>query len=449
MKRDSFASSFGILVALAGSAVGLGNLWRFPYLVGNSGGAAFIVIYLAIVIFLALPIMYSEILLGRKAQANIIGGFDTLAPKSKWGIVGVLCMICTIMIISFYSVVGGWTIDYLVKSIGFSFTSAGAEVDGMFQKTVGSVWRPLFYMLLFVGLSAFIVISGIKNGIEKFSKIMMPVLFVLVILIAVRSVTLPNSSAGIAFLFKPDFSKISAGTFLDALGQAFFSLSIGCGTVFTYGSYIKSNENLVKISIQTAGLDTFFAIIAGVAIMPAVFAFGISPGEGPGLVFITLPHIFAQMPLGGLVAILFFFVLFIAAITSAISLIEVVVAFVIERFNMKRGKAVCIVSALIAFLAVFCSLSQSVLADVKIFGNNIFDLFDKTSANILMPLGALCFVLFAGWRLKKPEFMSELTNEGELKFAKGFKTYIYFSVRYLAPLVVSIILVSCLLSLIT
>ncbi len=442
MKRDGFASSFGILVALAGSAVGLGNLWRFPYLVGTSGGAAFIIIYLAIVFILALPIMYSEFILGRRSQSNVFGGFKKLAPGSRWGIVGIISLLCSAMILSFYSVVGGWTIDYLVKAIGFEFTSNTAALDGMFEKTVTSSWQPLVYMLVFVALSGLILLSGVKDGIEKYSKILMPMLFVMVVIVAIRSITLPNAGGGIDFLFKPDFSKVTANTFLDALGQAFFSLSIGSGMVFTYGSYVKRKENIVGLSIKTSLMDTAFALIASLAIMPAVFAFGISPSQGPGLVFVTLPYVFAQIPLGSVLAILFFFIVFIAAITSSISLLEVIVAYLIEELNFKRRNAVLGSVLLIVFFGVFCSLSQGTLSDFKILGYNIFDLFDKTSANILMPLGAFLFVFYAGWKLKKEDFTDELTSGGLHKFSPFMFNFIYWSVKYLAPIVVAVILIS-------
>ncbi len=442
MKRDGFASSFGILVALAGSAVGLGNLWRFPYLVGTNGGAAFIIIYLAIVFILALPIMYSEFILGRRAQSNVFGGFKKLAPGSKWSIVGIICLLCTLMIISFYSVVGGWTIDYLVKAVSFKFTSDTAVLGGMFEKTVTSSWQPLVFMCIFCVLSGFILLAGVKDGIEKYSKILMPMLFVMVVIVAIRSLTLPNAGLGINFLFKPDFSKVTANTFLDALGQAFFSLSIGSGMVFTYGSYVKRHENIPGLSIKTSLMDTTFALIAGMAIMPAVFAFGISPSQGPGLVFVTLPYVFAQIPLGSILAILFFFVVFIAAITSAISLLEVIVAYLIEELNFKRITAVLTAVGLTVFFGVFCSLSQGVLSDFKIFGFNVFDLFDKTSANILMPLGAFLFVFYAGWRLKKEDFADELTSGGLHKFSPFLFNYIYWSIKYLAPVVVAVILIS-------
>ncbi|MBR4088013.1 MAG: sodium-dependent transporter, partial [Bacteroidales bacterium] len=277
-KRDGFASSFGVLVAMAGSAVGLGNLWRFPYLVGTNGGAAFIIIYLAIVFVLAMPIMYSEFVIGRRAQSNVYGAFRKLAPGSGWGIIGAMAILCCILVVSFYSVVGGWTIDYLFKGLTLQFTSDSEALGSMFENTVTANWRPLLFMILFVGSAGAILLSGVKDGIEKYSKVLMPLLFVMVIVIAVRSVTLPGAGAGIDFLFKPNWSAVTANTFLDALGQAFFSLSVGFGIIFTYASYVKKEENLISMSVQTATADTLFTIIAGIAIMPAVFAFGIEPG---------------------------------------------------------------------------------------------------------------------------------------------------------------------------
>jgi len=439
-KRDSFASSFGVLVAMAGSAVGLGNLWRFPYLVGTNGGAAFIIIYLAIVFLLALPIMYAEFVVGRRAQSNVYGAFKKLAPGSKWGIIGVMAIICCILIVSFYSVVGGWTIDYLVKAVMGEFSSGSEGFDGLFAQTVSSNYRPLLFMLLFVGTSATVLLAGVKDGIEKYSKVLMPLLFLMVIIIAVRSVTLPGAGEGLDFLFKPDFSKVTAGTVLDALGQAFFSLSVGFGIIFTYASYVNRDENLIKMSAQTATADTLFAIIAGIAIMPAVFAFGIEPGQGPGLVFVTLPYVFAQLPLGSVLAAIFFFVLYVAALTSAISLLEVAVAYVIEEFKISRRAAVLTVVAIVLFLGTFCSLSQGLLGDVKILGNNIFDLFDKTTANILIPLGALLIVLFAGWRMKREDFMDEITSGGKHRINPVYLKVVIFSVRYLAPIIIAVIM---------
>lgn len=439
--RDGFASSFGVLVAMAGSAVGLGNLWRFPYLVGTNGGAAFIVIYLAIVFLLAIPIMYAEFVIGRRAQTDVFGAFKKLAPGSKWGIIGIISIVCCTIILGFYVVVGGWTIDYMVKACMQQFSSANADFTQMFASSVQSSYSPLIYMLVFTLLSGGVLLAGVKDGIEKYSKILMPALFIIVVILAIRSVTLPNSGAGVEFMFKPDFSKVTTDTFLDALGQAFFSLSVGFGIIFTYASYVNRKESIIKMSAQTAIADTLFAILAGVAIMPAVFAFGLEPGQGPGLLFVTIPYIFSQLPLGGVLAVLFFFVLFVAAITSSISLLEVVVAYLIEEFKIKRRNAVITVVLVVTLIGVFCSLSQGVLSDVKIFGLNIFDLLDYTSANILIPLGAMLIVLFAGWRMSKADFIDEITSGGERKVKAWYLTVILISIKYLAPVIIGVIMV--------
>jgi len=432
--RDSFGSSFGVLVALAGSAVGLGNLWRFPYLVGENGGAAFILIYLLFVCLLGLPILLSEFIIGRRSQAAARGAFMRLAPGSRWPVAGTLAVICCTMILSFYSVVGGWGIEYLVKALRFEFTSGGGEeLSSLFSTFTASSWKPLVCHTVFLLATALIVVFGVKNGIEKFSKVMMPLLFVIMIGLAVRSLTLPDAGDGIDYLFRPDWSKVSADTFLAALGQAFFSLSLGSGMVITYGSYVSKKENIVKLGLQTATADTLFALIAGCAIMPAVFAFGISPGEGPGLVFITLPYIFGQLPLGGLIAVLFFLALLLAALTSSISIMEVIVAFCIEEFKLKRKSAVGLCFAVLWILGCLCSLSLGLLGDWKLFGKTIFDLFDYVSANILMLIGALLVVVFVGWKLGRKEIHDELTNGGTLHLPAWFINLLTFLVRYLAP----------------
>lgn len=441
-QRDNFGNRFGVLVALTGSAVGLGNLWRFPYLVGTNGGAAFIILYLLFVFFLCLPIMISEFVIGRRSQSNVFGTFKVLAPKSRWGIIGILGVLASISILSFYSVVGGWTVDYLVRAITFNTASGGIVTEEIFQSIVTSTWEPIIYLIIFISLTALIVLAGVKKGIEKYTKLMMPLLFLMVIIIAVRSLTLPGASEGVSFLFKPDFSKITSQTALQALGQAFFSLSLGCGTIMTYASYVKKDESIVKSSSITAISDTAFAIIAGLAIMPAVFAFGISPSEGPGLVFIILPKIFSQIPGGSIIAILFFFVLFIAAITSSISLLEVVVAYLKEEFKMSRKWAVVLSSALIVVFSVLCSLSQGTLSNFKIFGYNIFECFDHLSADILMPVGGLLIVIFVGWRMKKIDYLDEITNGGTLCRSQAWLyNFILFLIRYIAPIVILTIMV--------
>ena len=438
--RDSFGSSFGVLVALAGSAVGLGNLWRFPYLVGENGGAAFILIYLGFVLLIGLPILISEFIIGRRSQAAARGAFRKLAPGSRWYVAGSLAVLCCTLILSFYSVVGGWGIEYLVKAFRFEFTQDNtAAMSTMFTDFASSTAGPLICHTVFLVVTGLIVIFGVKNGIEKFSKVMMPLLFVIMIAIAVRSLTLPGAKEGIDYLFKPDWSKVSSGTFLAALGQAFFSLSLGSGMVITYGSYVKKDENIVKIGTETALADTLFALIAGCAIMPAVFAFGISPSEGPGLVFTTLPFIFSQLPAGGIVAILFFLALLLAALTSSISVLEVIVAFCMEEFHLKRKAAVALCLVVLWVLGALCSLSLGILSDFKILGMSIFDLFDYTSANVLMLIGGLLVVLFVGWKLGRKVIHDELTNTGSLKIPVWLLDTLLFLIRFLAPAAIAVI----------
>ncbi|MDX9812469.1 MAG: sodium-dependent transporter [Bacteroidales bacterium] len=443
IKRDGFGSRFGVLVAVAGSAVGLGNLWRFPYMVGNNGGAAFIIIYLLFVILLCLPIMFSEFIIGRRTQSNVFGAINKLAPKSPFLSIGVISVVASICIMAFYSVVGGWTLEYIFKSFSPDFlTSNSANLESQFKEASTSSLVPIATHLLFLGLSALIVVAGIKNGIEKYSKILMPALFFLVMLLAIRSMTLDGSSAGIKFLFYPDFSKITGATLIAALGQAFFSLSLGMGCIITYGSYVKKNENLFKVSLMTVAADTGFAILAGLAVMPAVFAFGISPGQGPSLVFITLPQIFAQLPFGNVIAIAFFFILFIAAITSSISLLEVIVAYFTEELKLTRKAAVLIAFSIIGVFGTLSSLSNGVLADVKIFGKTFFDLFDYTSSNILLPVGGLLVVMFVGWRMKKADVLDELTNGGSIAIGGIVLKWVMFTIKFLAPVAIALVLLS-------
>lgn len=446
-KRDSFASSLGILLAMTGSAVGLGNLWRFPYLVGENGGAAFIIFYLVCVVFLCMPIMMCEFILGRRSQANAFGAYKKLAPGTAWKHAGLLSVLAAAFILSFYSVVGGWSIKYLVMACGLKFTTAGGiQPEPMFNEFVTSNWLPIFYTLAFLACTGIIIIAGVKNGIEKFTKTLMPVLFIMMVVLAVRSMTLPGASEGVRYLFKPDFSKFTASSAMAALGQAFFSLSLGCGTILTYASYVSHKENIMKCSAETTLLDTLFALIAGCAIIPAVFAYGISPGQGPGLVFVTLPAIFAELPAGGVVAIVFFLSLFLAALTSAISLLEVVIAFLIEECKLRRPVAVAVSMSVFVVLAVLCSLSQGALSHVKIFSLNIFDLFDYVSANVLMTFGALFATLFVGHRLSRADIEDELTSSGRYRLPRPLAGFIYFIIRWAAPVVIIALLVAGLIA---
>ena len=447
MKRDSFGSRFGALVALAGSAVGLGNLWRFPYLVGENGGAAFIIVYIILSFLICLPIFICEFVVGRRAQENAYSAFRDLSGGSWWKYVGLMTVIVPLIVTSYYSVIGGWSVQYLFKALNFAFTSGEtqSQMSTMFTDYVSSPWLPLFGHTIFLAVTVLVVGAGIKGGIEKFSKVMMPVLFVIVIGIAIYSMALPGAARGLEYLFNPDFSKITAKSCAAALGQAFFSLSIGFGTIMTYASYVSKKENVLFQSMATAVSDLSFALIAGIAIMPAVFAFGLNPQSGPGLVFETLPYVFSRMPVGGVVAILFFVALLVAAITSSISMIEVGVAYLVEEKKIARPWACLIVFAMCWVVGAFCSMSFGPLSEFKICGRTIFDFFDNMSSNILMTLGSLFTVLFVGWRLKKTDIYEEFTNGGSLRLNVRIFGVLWFMIRYIAPLAVFVIFITGLL----
>ena len=444
MQRENFSGRFGVLVAMAGSAIGLGNLWRFPYMVGTNGGAAFIFVYILFFFLLSLPILYSEFIVGRRSQTNAFGAIRAIAPGSKWQLVGILSILTPMIIVSYYSVIGGWSIEYFFKSCTFGFTEyvTNEELDNMFNAFISSRWAPLFGHTAFLALTAFVVMGGVKSGIERFGKVMMPILFVVVVLIAVRAMTLPGAVDGIIYLFKPDFSKIDAGVCAAALGQSFYSLSLGCGTMITYASYVKKTENIVSSGVSIAVFDLLFALIACCAIMPAVFAFGLSPQEGPSLVFKTLPFIFSKMPLGGIVAILFFFSLLVAALTSSISMFEVGVAYFVEEKKLSRLLSCVVVFLITWIIGVFCSLSFGPLSSLKILGNTIFDFFDKLSANWLMTLGSLFIVLFVGWKLSPSDIRDELTNGGQIASNNRLFPVILFFIRFIAPAAIAIIFLS-------
>ena len=447
MAREKFGSKFGVLMAMVGSAVGLGNMWRFPYLVSEHGGAAFVFVYIACVLFICLPIFFSEFMIGRRSQANAYRAFEVLAPGTAWKWVGFAAITAPVVILSYYCVVGGWSIQYFFKSCTFGFTELVTQeyLDSMFAGFISSTWAPLLGHTFFLILTAVIVLGGIKSGIERFGKVMMPLLYVIVLAIAIWTATLPGASGGLAFLFKPDFSAITPTVCAAALGQAFFSLSLGYGTMLTYASYVSKKENIASSSVQIALSDLVFSLIASCAIMPAVFAFGLNTQGGPGLVFQTLPYIFSQMPLGGLVAILFFLSLIVAALTSSISLFEVGVAYLTEEKKLSRKMSVFILAAIIWVVGIFCSLSFGPLSHVKIFGNTIFDFLDKLSANFLMTLGSLMVVLFVGWKMKKPDVFDEFTNGGTINRNAQLFSIVWPIIRYVAPIAVLVIFVSNLL----
>ncbi|MEA1878089.1 MAG: sodium-dependent transporter [Bacteroidota bacterium] len=438
-KRDNFGSKFGVIAAAAGSAVGLGNIWKFPYELGNNGGGAFLVFYLIFVAMIGIPVMIAEFSIGRNGQRNPIGSFKFIKPGKPWFLVGVMGVGAAFMIFAFYGSVAGWTLEYLFQSVKGGFEGKNPdELNSMFTNFVEDPVRPIVWQVIFVVLTTSVVIAGVKNGIEKYTKILMPVLVVIILILVVRSVTLPGAGEGLKFLFKPDFSKINATVILSALGQAFFSLSLGMGTIITYGSYINRNNNLGTTAIQVSIADTLIAILAGVAIFPAVFAFGINPSQGEGLIFVTIPTIFEQMPGGYFFSVLFFILLSVAALTSTISLLEVIVSYFSEEYKISRKKAALISSSIILVLGILCTMSNGgILKDFMIFGYSIWGLLEFASADILLPLGGFFIVIFVGFFMGKKRVMDELTNNGTIK-AKLLPVAL-FLIRFVAPVGIALV----------
>lgn len=436
--RDVFSSKFGVIAAAAGSAVGLGNIWKFPYITGVYGGGAFLFVYLGFILLIGLPIMLSEFTIGRKSRSNAFGAFKNLAPGSPWKFVGMLGVAAAFMILAFYGVVAGWSIDYVIKALSDSFASKSpGELETMFFNFTELPITPILYQLFFMVLTMGIVIIGVKDGIEKYAKFLMPLLVVIIIVLGIRAVTLEGASEGLRFLFYPDFSKLTAEGILSALGHAFFSLSLGMGTLITYGSYISNNNNLTKTAVQVTVADTLIAILAGIAIFPAVFAFGIEPDKGAGLVFITLPNVFQQMPGGYFFSILFFLLLTVAALTSSISILEVVVAYFREELNMKRKMSTVLATVLIAIVGVFCSLSMGMLKEYTVFGLDFFHLLDWISANLLLPLGGLFISLFVGWYLGRKKIEEELLKGSSVV---GWLLNVFiFIVKFIAPAAIAMV----------
>lgn len=438
MARENFASGRTAILAMAGSAIGLGNIWRFPYMVGQNGGASFVLIYIFCVLFLCLPIFVAESSIGRSSGANAFGAMKKLAPGTKWKWLSLLTVITPLIILSYYSVVGGWSIDYLFKSVAQGF---GADSASMFGSFTSSVWPPLIFHTVFLGVTSIIVFKGIKAGIERFNKMSLPVLFVLILVIAGYSLSLPGAHAGVEYMLKPDFSNLSTRSFAYAMGQSFFSLSLGVGCILTYSSYMKKSESLIRSASGTAVFDLLFAVLAGLAVMPAVFAAGIEPGAGPGLIFESIPYVFSRMAadvplLSRAVSILFFLAIVVAALTSSISMCEVGVSYLMEEHGFGRGKAVNVIFIGTWLLGALCSLSFGSLADFKVFGLSVFSFCDVLTSNFLISFGALLYVLFVGWKMDKETLRSEVTNNGTLRFANRVFEPLYFMIRYVAPVVV-------------
>lgn len=434
-KRENWGSRFGFIMAAAGSAVGLGNIWRFPYLAGQNGGGAFLVIYLGFVLVIGLSIMLAEFTLGRRTSLAAVGAYKKI--DGRFTFAGVIGVLSAFFIMGFYPVVGGWASAYIFKSFT-GLLSGAVPIGDAFGAFIENPLVPLLWMLGFLVLNITIVAKGIAGGIEKAGKILMPTLIVLLALISIRSMTLPGAGSGLTFLFKPVWSSVTGETLLAALGQAFFSLSLGMGCMITYGSYINKQENLVTSALTVTLLDTSIAILAGLAIFPALFAYGMEPTAGPGLVFVVVPQIFAEMGgLGPIFSTIFFIALTVAALTSSVSLLEVVVAYLIDERKIERKKAVSLTGIIMVFTGILSSLSMGLMSGVKVFGVGFFDFFDIITDKIFMAIGGLLLAVFVGWFMNKEDLKAELTNEGTIKF--GLFEVWYNLIKYVIPVAIAIV----------
>ena len=440
-KRGSFGSKIGIILATAGSAVGLGNVWRFPYMTGENGGAAFILVYIVFIFLLGIPGMVNEFIIGRHSASNAARAYHKMSRGRPWRGVGLLGILCSTIILGFYSVVAGWCLHYLYASIAGQLSGDADYVRSYFQEFSSSLLRPILWSVGFVLLTHLVIIRGVKKGIERISKLLMPTLFVLLIILVISSCMLPGAMAGVEFLFKPDFSKITSDVILAALGQSFFSLSLGTACLCTYASYFGRETNLLKSAVQISIIDTIIAILAGLMIFPAAFSVGVSPDSGPSLVFITLPNVFQQafasMPIVGyVISILFYALLAVAALTSTISMHEIGTAYFHEELKRPRVQAAWIVTVGACVIGMLSSMSCGA-CNLRLLGMSLMDFFDCITAQYMMPIGALLTSLYIGWGARTAVVNREFTNCGTV-YRRLFPVYL-FMVRFICPILIAIV----------
>jgi NSS family neurotransmitter:Na+ symporter len=435
-KRDQFSSKFGFILAAAGSAVGLGNLWRFPYQVGSNGGGAFVLIYLICIIFIGGSIMLAEMAIGRSGKSNAVESYAKISKK--FAAVGYWAIAATFALFAFYAIIGGWTIFYVVQTItgrliGLPPDQLGATFGGL----LGSPYQMLLYQVIFLIMTGYVVSKGISGGIEKYCRVLMPALFIMMIILAVRAVTLPGAMEGVIWYLKPDFSQITGSTIVSAVGQAFFSLSLGAGGMITYASYLRDDENLGTTAVSVTIADTSVALLAGLIIMPAVFAFGLEPGEGAGLAFITLPHVFGQLPMGVVFATVFFLLLLVAALTSSIAMLETITTLVVEKSGMNRNKTSWLAVLIVFILGIPPLMSFGAWSHITFAGKNLFDIYDYFVSNITLPTVGLLTAILVGYIWKKEDVMVEVTGHG--KFTGKIYDVWYFIIKFVAPVVLTLI----------
>ena len=442
LSHNNFKSRIGIILATAGSAVGLGNIWRFPYMTGENGGAAFILLYILFILLVGIPGMICEFIVGRHAGTNAVRAYGRLSGKKGWRVVGYMGILSSILIFGFYSVVAGWCLYYLLSSVLNRLAGDSQFILDYFSTFSSDLITPILCGLLFIVLTHLVVAKGVRGGIERVSKLLMPLLFILLLVIVVSSCMLPGAERGIEFLFKPDFSKVTHETLLDALGQAFFSLSLGTACLCTYASYFSRGINLAKSAAQIALIDTLIAILAGLMIFPAAFSVGIDADSGPSLIFITLPNVFNQafvhIPWAGyLISILFYALLALAALTSTISMHEIGTSFFQEEMRLPRKKAVWIVSGASGVICILSSMSMGAVEGMTLFGMPLLSFFDFITAKLMMPIGALLTTFYVGWYAPLTTVRNEFTNKGTVG-EKLFPLFL-FTVRYICPIFILLI----------
>lgn len=435
-ERGNFGTKIGVILATAGSAVGLGNIWRFPYMTGQNGGAAFILIYLVFVFLLGIPGMMSEFIIGRHSSANAARAYKMLSRGKPWQIIGYMGVITSMIILGFYAVVAGWCLQYLFASVTGQLMGDAQYVKDYFKEFSTNPIKPVFWTIAFILLTHFVVVHGVRNGIEKASNLLMPTLLVLMIVIVIASCMLPGATKGIEFLFKPDFTKINRNMLLESMGQAFFSLSLGTACLCTYASYFSRQTNLMKSACQIALLDTLIAILAGLMIFPSAFSVGVNPDSGPSLIFITLPNVFHQAfagiaGLGFVIAILFYGLLALAALTSTISMHEIGTAFFYEELHISRNRGAWIETVVCCVIGIFCSLSMGAVDGLSLMGMPFLDFCDHLTAQFLLPLGSFLTCIFVGWFVPQQIVKDEYTNWGTLR-GSLYQAWL-FAVRFICP----------------
>jgi len=439
--RESFTTNFGVLTATLSSAVGLGNIWRFPYLTGTNGGAGFIIFYIIATLLVGLPIMIFEIMLGRKTKQDAITTMKILAPiRQPWWLISLLGVLTTFLILAFYSEVAGWVFYYTIKAFQGNILSSNPEItSATFQNLVSSPFQALACQWIALGVIGTILLMGVTKGIEAVTKKLMPILFLLLVAISIRSIMLPGAAEGLVFLFKPDFSKIDSDAALTALGLAFFKLSIGMGTMITYGSYFRDNQNIPKTALQVISADLFVSLLAGIAIFPAVFAFGFIPEAGPSLVFITIPAVFTNMPFGHFSMVVFFILTSIAALGAMLSMLEVPVSVISGQLGWSRPRSIALSLSILVVLGAGCALSESWTAKIKIFDMNFFNFFDFLTSKIFLPLGGIFICAFVGRVFGLPKSIIALGNERKLKNEKIVKL-LFFILRFISPILIIVVM---------